>query len=103
MIRLNKVMRKNKNTFNALRGKRVVLNKSLLTNKDIVDFEYEAKAKVFYNIPPLDERKRNEVIADFLSRIGLTKKDKHDKDDGKILGLFKNKNNWQSEFKSVWL
>lgn len=93
MIRLNKVMRKNRNTFNALRGKRIVLNKSLLTNKDIVDFEYEAKAKVFYNIPPLDERKRNDVIADFLSRIGLTKKDKHDKDDGKILGLFKNKNN----------
>lgn len=92
-IRLNKVMRKNRNTFNALRGKRIVLNKSLLTNKDIVDFEYEAKAKVFYNIPPLDERKRNDVIVDFLSRIGLVKKDKHDKDDGKILGLFKNKNN----------
>lgn len=88
-IKLNKLMRKNRNAFNELRGKRIVLNKSLLTNKDIVDFEYEAKAKVFYNIPPLDERKRNNVITDFLSRIGLVAKEKEEKDDNKILGFFK--------------
>lgn len=88
-IKLNKLMRKNRNAFNELKGKRIVLNKSLLTNKDIVDFEYEAKAKVFYNIPPLDERKRNEILTDFLSRIGLIFKEKEEKEDNKILGLFK--------------
>ncbi len=88
-IKLNKLMRRNRNAFNNLRGKRIVLNKSLLTNKDIVDFEYEAKAKVFYNIPPLDERKKNSVLTDFLSRIGLVAKQKEEKEEGKILGLFK--------------
>ncbi len=88
-IKLNKLMRRNRNAFHNLRGKRIVLNKSLLTNKDIVDFEYEAKAKVFYNIPPLDERKKNNVLTDFLSRIGLVAKPKEEKEEGKILGLFK--------------
>lgn len=88
-IKLNKLMRRNRNAFNELKGKRIVLNKSLLTNKDITDFEYEAKAKVFYNIPPLDERKRNNVIADFLYKVGLVSKEKEDKEDNKILGFFK--------------
>jgi len=82
-------MRRNRNAFNELKGKRIVLNKSLLTNKDIIDFEYEAKAKVFYNIPPLDERKQNNVIADFLYKVGLVSKEKEDKEDNKILGFFK--------------
>ena len=41
-IRLNKLMRTNKNIFNELNGKKIILNKSLLNNKDIEDFEYEA-------------------------------------------------------------
>lgn len=88
-IKLNKLMRRNRNAFNELKGKRIVLNKSLLTNKDITDFEYEAKAKVFYNIPPLDERKRNNVITDFLYKVGLVSKEKEEKEDNKILGFFK--------------
>ncbi len=88
-IKLNKLMRKNKNIFNELRGKRIILSKSMLTNKDVADFEYEAKTHVFYNLPPLDERKKNEIISDFLVKIGLIHKEDDHKNDGNIWDIFK--------------
>lgn len=90
-IRLNKLMRTNRNIFNELVGKKIILNKSLLTGKDINDFEYEAKTKVFYNMPPLDERKKNEQIMGLIGNVGLTNVNNTNskKSNGKILGLFR--------------
>ena len=72
-------------------GKKVVLNKSLINSKDVLDFEYESKTKVFYNMPPLDERRNNaELVNPLLSRLGFVKQVKEDKpNDNKIFGLFK--------------
>lgn len=91
IIKLNKLIRKNRTIFAKLKGKKIILNKSLLTNKDVTDFEYEANMKVFYNMPPLDERKRNGIISDFLARIGLLEKENTDKKENsnKIFGLFR--------------
>ena len=55
-IRLNGLIRAHKDAFSKLMNCKVVLNQSLLLNNDIFDFESEAGIKVFYNIPPLDER-----------------------------------------------
>jgi len=55
-----------------LKGKRVILNQSLLSSKDVMDFEYESRLKIFYNMPPLDEReKKNKTLNDFLIRLGF--------------------------------
>lgn len=90
IIKLNKLMRRNRNIFSKLQNEKIILNKSLLTNKDIADFEYEAKTRVFYNMPPLDERKRNLIFDDFLSRLGLLAvKKEPKKESGKIFGLFR--------------
>ena len=90
IIKLNKLMRRNHNIFSKLQNEKIILNKSLLTNKDIADFEYEAKTRVFYNMPPLDERKRNPIFDDFLSRLGLLAvKKEPKKESGKIFGLFR--------------
>ena len=88
-IKLNKLMRKNRRVFEELKCKKIILNKSLLTNSDIMDFEYEGKTKIFYNIPPLNDRIKNPVLSDFLSKIGLINKPKDKDDGGKIFGLFK--------------
>lgn len=88
-IKLNKLMRKNRMIFEKLKGKKIVLNKSLLSNSDIMDFEYEAKAKVFYNIPPVNERNRNNVFHGLLSKLGLVQVKTEKEEKGKILGLFK--------------
>lgn len=87
-IKLNKLMRRNRKIFDELRGKKIILNQSLLTNKDVMDFEYEGRTKVFYNLPPLNDRERSTVLTDFLSKIGLLNKTE-EKEDTKIFGLFK--------------
>ena len=56
-IKLNRLVRRNRVIFSKLVGKKVILNQSLLLNNDVFDFESEAGIKVFYNMPPLDERK----------------------------------------------
>ena len=71
-IKLNKMIRGNKNIFEKLKGQKIVLNKSLLESKDIADFEFEANAQVFYNIPPLDEKiDRHKILDDFIGKLGF--------------------------------
>ena len=71
-----------------LENKKIVLNQSLLLNNDVHDFENEAGIKVFYNMPPLDERKRNAIIGDFLTKLGI-KNDTRKNNSTKIFGLFR--------------
>ena len=82
-------MLRNRHIFEELKGKKIVLNQSLLTNKDVMDFEYEGRTKVFYNIPPLNDRIHNEVLKDFLVKIGLLRKEEKQETGGKIFGLFR--------------
>ena len=51
-IKLNRLMLINPYIFQDLNRQKVVLNKSLLTESDIADFEIESKIKIYYNIPP---------------------------------------------------
>ena len=88
-LKLNRLIQRNRIIFQSLMGKKVVLNQSILQNNDVFDFETEAGIKIFYNIPPLDERKRNSVIADFLSRMGLIEGGDSTVSSGKIFGLFR--------------
>lgn len=89
-IKLNKLVMKNKKIFASLNDKKVILNKSLLLNNDVFDLEKETGIRVFYNIPPLDERKRNAVINDFLSKLGLLNaNNRNGGSSNKIFGLFR--------------
>ena len=81
-------MRRNRRVLEELKGKKIILNKSLLSNSDIMDFEYEGKTKVFYSIPPLNDRAKNSALATFLGKLGIVQ-NKDNKSDGKIFGLFK--------------
>lgn len=89
IIKLNKAIRREPNVFNRIRNKNVILTKSLLSNKDIADFEVESNIKVFYNMPPLDERQRNGAINDFLGRIGLISSMSSSNNSGRVFGLFR--------------
>ena len=88
-IKLNKLLLINTKVLSLLKDKKVILNKSILSSKDVLDFEYESKLKVFYNIPPLDEREK-EIVAlnKFLVRIGFNKLQDKEQKKNKILGLF---------------
>ncbi|HOP65473.1 MAG TPA: hypothetical protein PLX66_00385 [Bacilli bacterium] len=91
-IKLNKMIRRNRGIFEKLKGRKIVLNKSLLDSKDVLDFEYEAKTQVYYNIPPLDDKKdRHNILDVFLTKLGFIKQNPQEKEEkgNKILGLFK--------------
>jgi hypothetical protein len=72
IIKLNKMMLINKNIFDKLYGKKIILNKSLLGTKDITDFEYESHSKITFNIPPLNDRELNEeIFEELIERLEL--------------------------------
>lgn len=73
VIKLNKLVMTRPSILNELKNKTVVLNPSMLSAKDIDDFEYEAKLKVFFNMPPIDDHKRSDVLNDLLRKLGFTR------------------------------
>ena len=71
-IKLNKLVMLDRKIFEKLNGKKIILNKSLLSKKEISSFEFETASKVFYNIPPLDEKISNaELLLPLLERLNL--------------------------------
>ena len=74
MIKLNKLMMTMPQTLKDIKDKKIVLNQSLLSSKDVLDFEYESKLKIYYNLPPLDEREKNiQALKTFLVKLGFDK------------------------------
>ena len=90
IIKLNKLMLVNSNIFKTLKDKKVILNQSLLSSKDVLDFEYESGLKIYYNMPPLDEREKSiYALYTFLVRLGFSKQKSEEQEKKKsILGIF---------------
>ncbi len=90
-IKLNKLMTLDNKALDKVKTKKVILNKSVLNSKDVLDFEYEAKIKVFFNLPPLDEREKDiNIISLLLLKLGFRRfSDNEDTvKKNKLLGLF---------------
>lgn len=91
-IKLNKMIRRDRNILDKIQSRKILLNQSLLTDVDVKDFEYEAKCKVFYNMPPLDDKKeRHKVIDDLLIKLGFgdSPNVKHQSKGGKLFEIVK--------------
>lgn len=72
IIKLNKMMLVHRDIFEKIYGKKIVLNKSLLTPKDVSDFEFESHAKIDFNMPPLNDRIDNsEKLNEFVNKLEL--------------------------------
>ena len=90
LIKLNKLIRKDRTAFEKLKDKKIVLNKSVLTNKDINDFENESNSKVFFNIPYLDDKKEHEqILDDFLVALGFSRLNSSGSGKAKLFNIFK--------------
>lgn len=75
ILKLNKLAMINPKIINDIKGKKVVLNKSLLSESEIADFEVETRIKVYYNIPPLNDKKDNsDILSPLLEKLGYIKK-----------------------------
>lgn len=72
IIKLHKMMFINPNILKKLENKKIVLNQSLLTEKDVKDFESESNLNVFFNLPPIDERKNEfPILEQLIFKLGL--------------------------------
>ncbi len=75
ILKLNKLAMLNPKLINDIKGKMVVLNKSVLSKSEQADFEVETGIKVFYNIPPLNDKKDNsDILLPLLEKLGYIKK-----------------------------
>lgn len=76
IIKLEKLMVLNATALAGLKGKKIVLNQSLLNASEIANFEYEARIKVFYNLVPLNEReKKLPELNKMLVKLGFSKQE----------------------------
>lgn len=93
LIKLNKLIRKDKRAFEKLKDKKIVLNRSILNQRDVKDFEYESKSKVFFNIPCLDDKLDNQrVLEEFLIKLGFARFEEsigEDNKNNKLFNIFK--------------
>ena len=71
MIRINESMMVDPTTFNALKDKKVILNKSPLTNDEIKEFESESHIKAYYVLPMLNERHNSDLINNLIDKLKL--------------------------------
>ena len=89
LIKLNKLIRKDKRTFEKLKDKKIVLNRSILNGRDVKDFEYESKSKVFFNMPYLDDKlDHHKEIEEFLIKLGFARFDENSGEEQKNSKLF---------------
>lgn len=71
-LMVNKLIHKKRDIFDSLKNEKVVLNKCCLRSNDVATFEYETKLKLFYTLPPIDDRNPDHAeLIKFISKIGL--------------------------------
>lgn len=87
LVQLNRLIRQDNRVFERMKGKKIVLNRSVLSSSDVSDFEKESGSKVFFNMPNIDDKLDNiKVIKDFLLSMGFTRFS--DSDKGRGFGIF---------------
>lgn len=80
LVQLNRLIREDNRIFENMKGKKIVLNRSILSPNDVSDFERESGSKVFYNLPNVDDKEDNiKEIKSLLMALGFTRFN----DDGK--------------------
>ena len=73
VLKLNKLMMRDRNIFSKLKDKKVIINRCTLSENDIREFAREAGINIFYVLPPLNDRERSEVIANLLRTLGMVR------------------------------
>ena len=88
LIKLNNLIRQDNAIFEKLSDKKIVLNRSVLSEKDVMDFEKESGSKVFFNMPCLDDKLDDQKIINiFLTNLGFSRVEENSSNG--IFSIFK--------------
>ena len=71
LYEINKMLYSDRMIFQKLKGKKIVFVNSLLSDKDVEQFAREAGISVYYNLPPLNDRKENAELDKLLVKLGI--------------------------------
>ena len=72
ILKLNKMVKRNKRISESLKDRKVVLNQSLLDKTDIDNLAYDLKINFYASIPPIDDRSEiNVPINNLLAKLGF--------------------------------
>lgn len=92
VLKLGKLLLRDKTIFSRMKGKKVVLNMNTLKQDDINSLEYEAKISFYDHLPAMNDREENEEIQRFLKKLNILEKieDKEEKNGlNKLFGFMK--------------
>ncbi len=71
-IKLTKMIKKDRNAFAAHRNDRIVLNMSFVNANEVSNFEKETGLKVYFNIPPVNDRNQDiDEVNNLLKKVGF--------------------------------
>ncbi len=68
-IKVNKLVVQNRNVFNELKGKYVILNKSMLSDNEKGIFSQEAKIPFYASVSPFNDRKETNALDELIKKI----------------------------------
>ena len=93
ILKLNKMFKRDRRIFDKHNNDKIILNQSYVSNAELPDFEYEARCKVYANIPSLNDREAYHTeIDNLLAKLGFTKQARTGSSESakdKLLGIFK--------------
>ena len=93
ILKLNKMIKRDRRVFEKHSNDKIILNQSYVTNSELPDFEYEARCKIYANIPSMNDREAYHAEIDsLLSKLGFTKQASTSSSTStkdKLLGIFK--------------
>lgn len=75
IIKINKIVKRNRAIFEKFKDKNIILNKSMITNDEITEFASETGIKVFTAIRPFNDRSNVQVLTNLLNRLGIIRVD----------------------------
>lgn len=78
IIKINKIVKRDKNVFEKLKNQRIIINKSMISNEEITEFATESGLQIFTAIRPFNDRSRSQVLTGLLNRMGLIHVDMSD-------------------------
>ncbi len=73
VLKLNKLMMRDRKVFERIRDKKVIINRSVLSQADVKEFAREAGINIFYTIPAVNDRENSQYINELLEKLGMVK------------------------------
>ena len=70
IIKINRLLSIKPKILNELKRKKIILCPSMLSSKDVKDFEYESGLSVFYNMKPIDDHGDSADVKELLVKLG---------------------------------